>query len=69
MREISVSGIEAWREYDFDGRVYRIDNPQTVVIKEGGSTHRVIDAEGIVHVVPAPGYFGCVLRFQGSIIA
>ena len=54
---------EIWREYDFGGRVYRIDDPQELYFRPGGSTHRVVDANGIVHCVPAPGFNGCVLRW------
>lgn len=53
---------EAWREYDFAGRVYRIENPQLLFI--GTTTHRVVDAQGVVHCVPVPGSHGCVLRWQ-----
>jgi hypothetical protein len=67
--EIAVAGVEEWREYDFGGRIYRIDKPQTVHYRQGGSTHRVTDAEGIVHCVPAPGQGDCVLRWKGAIIA
>lgn len=53
---------EAWREYDFDGRIYRITQPQTLWV--GTATHRVLDTVGIVHCVPAPGFQGCVLRWE-----
>ena len=52
---------EVYREYDFGLRVYRIEDPQLLFI--GNSTHRVVDSQGIVHCVPAPGYNGCVLRW------
>jgi hypothetical protein len=55
---------EKWREYDFGGRTYRIDNPQTLFIRNGGTTHRVLTEDGVVHCVPAPGQNGCVLRWQ-----
>ena len=55
---------EIWREYDFSGRVYRIVRPQTLWMREGGSTHRVVDGDGIVHLVPAPGVSGCVVRWK-----
>lgn len=68
---IEVAGVEAWREYDWRvddmARVYRIENPQRIYV--GVTTHRVVDAEGIVHVVPAPGYYGCVVRFLGTVVA
>lgn len=54
---------EAYREYDFGGRVYRIDSPTSLYFKPGGSTHRVV-AGGVVHCVPAPGVNGCVLRWR-----
>lgn len=56
---------EAWREYDFGGRVYRIDSPKTLATRVGGTTHRVIDSSNITHCVPAPGVNGCVLRWTG----
>lgn len=56
--------LELWREYDFGGRVYRINNPQEVHWRTGGSTHRVVDVDGTVHCVPAPGVEGCVLRWK-----
>jgi hypothetical protein len=52
-----------WCEYDLgDGRVYRINDPKELVYRKGGSTHRVVDSKGIVHIVPGPGYRGCVVR-------
>jgi hypothetical protein len=53
-----------WREYDFQGRVYLITNPIAFWHREGGETHRVLDDKGVVHIVPAPGHFGCVLRYK-----
>lgn len=55
---------EIWREYDFGGRVYRIENPVDLYFRPGGETHRVVDSEGVVHCVPAPGIHGCVLRWK-----
>lgn len=66
--EINVAGVEAWREYDFSGRVYRIEAPAKVQFKATGSTHRVTDSAGVVHCVPAPGFNGCVLRWSGAVI-
>ena len=44
---------EQWREYDYgNGRVYRIETPVTLYIKEGGSGHRILDKEGVTHWVP-----------------
>lgn len=58
--------VEAWREYDFGGRVYRIENPVDLYMRPGGTTHRVVDAQGIAHCVPAPGQLGCVLRWKSQ---
>jgi hypothetical protein len=55
---------ELWREYDFGGRVYRIEAPQKLFYREGGATHRVATADGVVHCVLAPGVDGCVLRWK-----
>lgn len=55
---------EAWREYEFGDKVYRINNPSKLYYRVGGSTHRVLDQDGVVHCVPAPGFNGCVLRWK-----
>jgi hypothetical protein len=65
MKENSLL-TETYREYDFQGRVYRIDNPVTLFTREGGTTHRVLDSEGIVHCLPIPGSHGCVLRWKNK---
>ncbi len=66
MKEFDLSH-ELWREYDWAGRVYRIDHPQQLFIRSGGTTHRVVDANGTVHCVPSVGVMGCVLRwFNGE---
>ena len=53
---------EEYREYEFGGTTYRVTAPRKLWI--GSTTHRVLDAEGIVHCVPAPGEKGCVLRWK-----
>ena len=53
--------MEVWREYDFEGRIYRISNPQKIWL--GRTTHRVLDDKGIIHCVPTVGERGCVLRW------
>lgn len=65
MKENSLL-TEAYREYDFQGRIYRIDNPVSLFVREGGTTHRVLDSEGVVHCVPIPGSHGCVLRWKNK---
>jgi len=58
--------LEEYREYDFGGRVYRIYNPATLYYRKGGSTHRIVDASGVVHCLPGPGYRDCVLRWKNK---
>lgn len=55
---------EEYREYDFGGRVYHIDSPQTLFV--GETTHRVVCEGGLVHCVPKPGVAGCVLRWKNK---
>lgn len=55
---------ELYREYDFGGRVYRIDNPKRLYV--GQTTHRVVDVDDVVHCVPVPGSHGCVLRWKSK---
>jgi hypothetical protein len=64
--KLTVSDLsdEAYREYEFAGRTYRISNPKSLVTRPGGTTHRVVDRRGVVHCVPAPGEKGCVLRWK-----
>lgn len=69
LTKIDIKGVEEWREYDFAGRVYRINLPVSVQFRAGGATHRVMDNDGIVHCVPAPGIGDCVLRWKGLVIA
>lgn len=59
---------EVWREYEFIDdrgglRVYHIDNPLALYWKDGSTTHRIEDSNGVVHCPPAPGHDGCVLRW------
>lgn len=56
--------VELWREYDFEGRVYRINEPVSLTYRKGGSTHRIVDKDGVCHCLPGPGYRGCVLRWK-----
>lgn len=68
LKKYDLTGTEEWREYDFSGRVYRITNPTELAFREGGTTHRIMDSEGVVHCVPSPGVDGCVLRWKGPIV-
>lgn len=65
MKELDIT-TELWREYDFGGRTYRIDSPVKLFLREGGTTHRVVDSNNIAHCVPAPGEHGCVLRWENK---
>ncbi len=70
MSEITLRDLAdyLWREYEWitDGvtRIYRIESPVALYSREGGETHRILDAAGVVHIVPAPGCHGCVLRYK-----
>lgn len=70
---------ELYREYEWDevrqdengylsrtgDRVtYRISNPIALYIRPGGTTHRVVDSEGVAHCVPSVGIMGCVIRWK-----
>jgi hypothetical protein len=56
---------EEWREYELEGgKIYRINNPQTLVYRVGGSTHRIVDGDGVVHLLPGPGYRDTVIRWK-----
>lgn len=57
---------EEYREYDFGGRIYTIYNPKSLYYRVGGTTHRVVDSDDVVHCVPAPGNNGCVLRWKNK---
>lgn len=57
---------ECWREYDFNGRVYRINSPMKLFLKKNGKTHRVVDSMGVVHCLPIPGEYGCVIRWENE---
>ena len=56
---------EEWREYEFPcGFVYRIDRPKALVVRPGGTTHRVVDSENVVHCIPFGGSTAVVLRWK-----
>lgn len=63
---------ELWREYEwvielgeneFDIRTYLIENPVELSYRPGGTTHRIVDKDGVAHLVPKEGRFGCVIRW------
>jgi len=67
LKEFDISK-ELWREYEWNSTTepYRIKNPVTLFIRPFGSTHRVVDIDGIVHCVPSVGIMGCVLRWENK---
>lgn len=65
LKEFDISS-ELWREYEYFGVTYRIELPQKLFIRDGGTTHRVVDSEGIVHCPPVPGSYGCILRWKNK---
>jgi hypothetical protein len=55
---------EVWREVELSGGIkYRIDNPVRLIIRKGGSTHRVVDATGVVHCYAAPETGNSIIRW------
>ncbi|MHC4296423.1 MAG: hypothetical protein ACYS7Y_03900 [Planctomycetota bacterium] len=56
---------ELYREYDIPGRPepYRINAPVKLFTRPGGTTHRVLDREGVIHCISFPGN-GTVLRWK-----
>lgn len=63
LKEYDIS-CEEYREYEFGGTIYKISNPKTLFYRDGGSTHRVVDMDNIVHCVPSVGVNGCILRWK-----
>lgn len=56
---------EIYREYEFpSGRIYRISDPVGVYIRNGGTTHRVVDQKGVAHCIPFGGKNEVVLRWK-----
>jgi len=61
---------EQWRMYTWTDPItghpaeHKIDNPQILYYESGHTTHRVVDISGVVHCIPAVGYFGCVLNWK-----
>jgi len=57
---------EEWREYDIVGRStpYRIVAPIALILRAGGTTHRIVDVEGLTHCLPFGGDSGTVLRWK-----
>lgn len=54
---------EKVRIYDFEGRVYEIHNPVTLFLAPNAKFHRILDKNGMMHLCPAPGTNGCVIKW------
>lgn len=63
---------EKWREYEWTcpqtGKLARkrFNRPLRVAYRTGGSTHRVNIGEKTWTLVPAPGYLGCTVTWEGD---
>lgn len=57
---------ELYREVVINGEVYRIDNPVKLITRPGGKTHRVVDADGLVHCYPAPETGLSIIRWKSK---
>ena len=55
---------EKWREYNYTGKVYRINNPREIHLYKGCTTHTIVDSEGILRMFPAPGFQGCHITIK-----
>lgn len=66
LKSIDIS-TERWRSYNWlcpeshNPRHFIIKNPATVHFRPRGLTHRVTNTQGVTHIVPAPGIYGCVV--------
>ena len=57
---------EEWREVQTPFMSYRINHPVTLIIRKGGSTHRVVDEDGVVHCYASPETGRTVLRWKAK---
>jgi hypothetical protein len=64
--ELKSLADEQYREYEYGAPphrvVYHINDPVSLAV--GATTHRVVDKDGVVHCLPAPGHLGCALRWK-----
>lgn len=63
---VSDISAEQWREVDTGDRRYRIEKPQVLIIRKGGSTHRVVDSEGVAHCYASPESGKTILRWKNK---
>lgn len=69
MKNYNISK-ELYRLYEWTDPIsgkqilHRIDGPITLFYESGHTTHRILDSTGVIHCIPAVGYFGCVLYWK-----
>jgi hypothetical protein len=73
-KEIDITS-EEFRVYTYpDGSTFRIENPATLFViidDKGGTTHRVVDKDGVTHR-PERGFVGiswCPMAGQPAFVA
>ena len=64
--EVSELTDEDWREVTFDGFTIRIEKPIALIRRRGGSTHRVVAADGSVYCYVAPESGKSVIRWMSN---
>jgi hypothetical protein len=74
MIKIDLRGVEKWRRYEWKGandEDYEVtfEAPQEVQFREGGTTHRILNKNNIWYIVPAVGHLGCMVSFEGTVVA
>lgn len=57
---------EEYRTIVTKEQTYKIENPVTLIFRKGGSTHRVVDANGLVHCYPAPETGKSILQWKAK---
>lgn len=63
MKEYDISA-EASRTITFaSGGAYTIKDPVKLFVRDGGKTHRVLDAAGVVHCYVAPEFGPTVISW------
>lgn len=65
-------GKELYRIYEWTDPIsgnqikHTVNRPVILFYESGHSCHRVVDANDIVHCVPAVGYFGCIVYWENA---
>lgn len=56
---------EEYREYILPNKeIYKIVNPKFLYLRDGGSTHRIVDSSGVIHCIPFGKDASVVLRWK-----